>query len=154
MNSARAAAVAIAAFLVASAAAAEAPVDPVYEKNCAVCHQAGGIGMAGVYPRLQGRIGALAASPKGRAALLAVLLNGMAGKVESDHQPIMGVMPGFAQLSDGEIAEVLTYVARLGGGRVKAFKPADVASARKHPPQSPTEVNAIFKDPVLMKAAP
>jgi len=115
----------------------------LFDSHCAVCHQAGGVGVAGVFPRLSGRAPAIAASPAGRQFLSAVVLNGMSGKVSVDDKPIVGVMPGFDTLSDADLATILTYVSHLGApAKVAAFKGSDIASARGGPKPSPSAMAA------------
>ena len=41
----------------------------VFETNCQVCHQAGGVGVTGAFPRLAGRVSVIASSPDGRKFL-------------------------------------------------------------------------------------
>ena len=86
----------------------------MFDNNCAVCHQAGGVGVPGQFPRLAGRAGAIAAKPEGKAFLPQVLLNGMSGRITVDGEQILGVMPAFDSLSDDDIAAVLTYITGLG----------------------------------------
>jgi len=138
----------------AAAAGAHAETsNKIYDQNCSVCHQTGGMGMAGTYPRLSGRAGAIAGLPQGRRVMISAVLYGMAGSLTVDGSRIVGVMPAFAQLSDGEIAQVLTYVATLGGGQAKPFTPAEVAAFR-HTPLTSADTNGLAKDPALAKAAP
>ena len=131
-----------------TAAYADGP-NAVYDKNCALCHQRGGTGVSGQFPRLAGRVGAIAASDAGRRYLLDVLLFGMAGQVDVDHVLIVGVMPSFAALSDEELASVLNYVTHLDGAAQKPeVKPGvlsavDVAGARAAQKLSATQVNQM-----------
>jgi len=131
----------------AAASAQEAAADgaKLYARHCSVCHQAGGAGREGAYPRLAGRAADLARRPDGRRVMIAAGLYGMAGKLEVDGKPIMGVMPGFAQLPDDEIARVLTYVAGFGGKAAAPFQPAEVAAVRVSGRLSPTAVNALAR---------
>ncbi|WP_374574440.1 cytochrome c [Phenylobacterium sp.] len=138
-----AAAVFGAAFLAVPNARAEG--GDLYRQHCSVCHQAGGAGLAGVYPRLAGRAPKIAAAPAGRRMMAAAVLNGMAGRLEVDGKPLMGVMPGFPQLSDQDLAEVLSYVASLGGKPAKPFAPAEVAAVRAAGRMSPTQTNALAR---------
>ena len=55
-------------------------------------------------------------------------------------------MPGFAKLSDADLAQVLTYVARLDGKAPPAFPAAEIAKVRAEPPLTPSQVNALAKD--------
>jgi mono/diheme cytochrome c family protein len=147
--------VAIVGALGASAAAPTPVGAALFENNCQVCHQAGGVGVAGQYPRLAGRAPVIAASADGRAFLPKLVLNGMSGSVTVDNQSIIGVMPGFSFLSDAELAAVLTYVSGLGAekGRPKAFKPADIAAARGAEALSPGAIvtlrNRLAADKVI-----
>ena len=120
----------------------------VYDKNCALCHQKGGTGVSGQFPRLAGRVGAIAATDAGRCYLLDVVLFGMAGQVEVDRVPIVGAMPSFATLSDEELASVLNYVTHLEGAQKQEAKPgaltaADAAGARATEKLSATQVNRL-----------
>jgi hypothetical protein len=101
----------------------------------------------GQFPRLAGRLAAVAGSPAGRIYLQQVVLFGMAGKVEVDGESIVGVMPPFATLSDGDLSAVLNYLAQLGapGASVHPmaqFTAAEIAAVRGSPAVSPTQVNA------------
>ena len=92
--------------------------EKVYAANCAGCHQASGKGA--------GPIKGLDASPvvldadQGRQ--LAVLLNGQNN----------GAMPAWKQLSDTEIAAVITYTKNAWSNRTEQIvQPADIVAARK-----------------------
>ncbi|WP_293458677.1 cytochrome c [Phenylobacterium sp.] len=147
-------AAALAAGVLGLPASAAADGAKTYAAQCSVCHQVGGVGQAGVYPRLAGRAPEMAKTPAGRKLMIAAALFGMAGKLEVDGQSLMGVMPGFAsKMTDAEIAEVLTYVAGLGakaGGKsAAAFTAQEVAEARAGPKLSPTAVNALARGVVV-----
>jgi mono/diheme cytochrome c family protein len=120
----------VAALLLAVPAAA----DPksAFVARCAMCHQAGGEGLAGQFPRLAGRAAAIAQSPEGRRYMARVVLNGMSGPIEVEGAPVTGVMPGMASLSDAEIADVLSHALTLGkpARPAKAFKAAEIAAVR------------------------
>jgi mono/diheme cytochrome c family protein len=130
-----------------TAAYADEP-NAVYDKNCALCHQKGGAGVRGQFPRLAGRVGAIAATDAGRRYLLDVVLFGMAGQVEVDRVSIVGAMPSFATLSDEELASVLNYVTHLDVAQKQDINPgavtaADVAGARAAQKLSATQVNQV-----------
>ena len=143
----------VAAALSSAASAWAEPTNKLYDANCSVCHQAGGMGMEGTYPRLSGRTGAIATLPQGRRAMISAVLYGMAGSLTVDGHKIVGVMPSFPQLSNAEVAQVLTYVSHLSGGHPKSFTAAEVANFR-NPPLTSTDTNGLAKDPALQKAAP
>lgn len=79
----------------------------IYAAQCVACHQAGGIGLPGVFPPL-------AASEwvtsKG-AVVVQILLHGISGSLTVKGAVYKGEMPTFKdKLNDAEIAAVLTYV--------------------------------------------
>ncbi len=94
--------------------------EKVYAANCAACHQATGKGITGAFPALDGD--KIVAGPK--ADQITILLNGLnAG------------MPAWKQLSDVEIASVITYTrsawSNQGKGTDPIVQPADITAARK-----------------------
>ena len=80
--------------------------DQIYATLCVACHQANGQGLAGVFPPLADSEWVKAAP---ELAIKIVLL-GMSGNVAVKGQMYNGQMPPFKQLSDAEIAAVLTHV--------------------------------------------
>jgi len=93
--------------------------EQVFNANCAACHQASGEGIPGAFPALVG-----AASVKGpQADQIAILLNGKGAG-----------MPAWKQLSDVEIASVITYTrnawANAGTGTDPVVQPSAVTAAR------------------------
>ena len=103
-------------FSAGQALAAPPPGQTLYADNCAACHQASGKGVKGAYP-------ALAGTPliQGDAKpLLSIVLH---GKNE---------MPGFKDdLTDADLAGLLTYVRTSWGNKCKEVTPAEVADARR-----------------------
>ena len=92
--------------------------EKVYAANCAACHQANGKG-AGPIKALDASAVVLDAD-KGRQ--IAVLLNGQNN----------GAMPAWKQLSDTEIAAVITYTKNAWSNRTEQIvQPADIVAARK-----------------------
>jgi mono/diheme cytochrome c family protein len=140
-------------FLAAATDMASADGQAVFDNSCAFCHQAGGVGVPGQFPRLTGRVGAIAAQPEGKAFLSRVLLNGMSGRVTVDDQPILGIMPAFDSLSDDDIASVLSYLSGLDHAPV-AFTAGDIKAARAEPRLSPTDVAAQRTDLAAKKIVP
>ena len=94
--------------------------EKVFASNCAACHQANGKGIPGAFPPLDGD--AVVKGPK--ADQIAVLLN---GKNQG--------MPAWKQLSDVEIASVITYTrnawSNAGQGTEPVVQPAEIKAARK-----------------------
>ena len=130
-----------AALLAAIPSAAFADGAAVFDANCAFCHQAGGVGVPGQFPRLAGRAGAIAAKPQGKAFLPKVVLNGISGRVTVDGEQILGIMPALDSLSDDDIAAVLTYITGLDHKSVP-FTAAEIKSARAQPRIPSTEMAA------------
>jgi mono/diheme cytochrome c family protein len=125
--------------------AADAASNAVYDATCALCHQNGGVGLKGQFPRLAGRVDRMAVDPQARAYLIETVLFGISGRIEVDGAPIVGVMPSFASLSDDELASVLNYLIRLGGSgskKVKSITPSEIRSGRAGPHRSTTQVAA------------
>ncbi|MEB5504852.1 cytochrome c, partial [Burkholderia pseudomallei] len=122
-----------------SAAASAAPLSlpaqvkaggTVFASTCAVCHQSAGTGLPGVFPPLAGS-DFLAANPK-RA--IGILLHGLNGKVTVNGHDYDSAMPPMAQLTDDEVANVLTYVLNSWnnpGGRISTD---EVSKARAKAP--------------------
>ena len=95
----------------------------VYEANCAVCHQATGKGVPGAFAALDGS--PVVTGPK--ADQIHVLLNGKkSGKFPSE-------MPAWKQLSDTDIAAVITYTRNTWSNKAaeNIVQPAEVVAARK-----------------------
>ena len=89
----------------------------VYASNCVACHQASGKG-AGAIKALDGSAIVL----DDPAKQIQILLNGAAN----------GAMPAWKQLSDTEIAAVITYTKNNWSNKTgKLVQPADVVAARK-----------------------
>jgi mono/diheme cytochrome c family protein len=117
----------------------------LFAQNCALCHQTGGTGLAGQFPRLAGRVATISRHPAGRAYLIDVLTYGLSGTIQVDDQEIIGVMPPFAALPDEVVADILSYVQTLGAAPVPAAQPfnqREIAAARAKAPKSPDEVQA------------
>jgi cytochrome c oxidase subunit 2 len=89
----------------------------VYAANCVACHQANGKGVPGAFPALDGS--KVVAGPAG--AQIELVLNGKQGTA----------MPAWKQLSDTEIAAVITYTRNSWGNKSGEVLPAAVQTARK-----------------------
>jgi len=92
--------------------------EKVYAANCVACHQATGKG-AGPIKALDGSALVLDAD---KSKQIAIMLNGAAN----------GAMPAWKQLSDTEIAAVITYTKNNWGNKTgQVVQPADIVAARK-----------------------
>ncbi|MDB5457811.1 MAG: cytochrome [Caulobacter sp.] len=117
MISLRFPAVLLAAALAVGASTVQAATPPqaLFMDNCSACHQPTGKGVTGAFP-------ALAGNPfvQGDPALVSVtVLNGRGG------------MPAFKDdLTDADLAAVLTYVRSAWGNKAKPVTVAQVRAAR------------------------
>jgi mono/diheme cytochrome c family protein len=101
--------------------------DFIYSAICAPCHQASGLGVSGQYPPLAGSEWVL-----GGAEIPArIVLNGLQGAVVVKGQTYRNEMPALGgQLSDAEIAAVLTYVRSSWGNQAAPVSEDVVKKAR------------------------
>jgi cytochrome c oxidase subunit 2 len=90
----------------------------VYGRLCVACHQPEGQGLPGVFPALKGS--AVTTGPVDPH--LDVVLNGRPGTAMAAFGP---------QLSDAEIAAVVTYERNAFGGEETLLQPAEVKDARE-----------------------
>lgn len=98
----------------------------LYETNCAACHQLNGEGLAGAIPPLAG-----AEIPSGPPdAHISLVLKGKMGPLTVKSQTYNGVMPPFVQLSDEELAAIITYERTTWGNRGSTVTPAQVRALR------------------------
>jgi cytochrome c oxidase subunit 2 len=96
--------------------------EKVFAQNCVACHQGTGMGVPGTFPALNGS--KLVMGPP--EASIATVLHG----VIRDGKPT--AMQSFKQLSDVEIAAVVTYVRNAWDNKAgDAVKPADIKAARE-----------------------
>ncbi len=99
----------------------------VFANTCQVCHQANGQGLPRVFPPLAGSDYLMA--DKHRS--IGIVLGGMQGPITVNGITYNSVMPPLNQLTDEEIANVLTYVRNSWGNSGDAISPAEVAATRK-----------------------
>jgi mono/diheme cytochrome c family protein len=100
------------------------PGKAVYTKYCLTCHQADGSGVPGMHPPL-GPGSWTGNDPK---ELIAIMMKGLSGKIEVNGEIYKSFMPSHAQLTDQEIADVLTYI-RISFGN--SFDPVDAELVKK-----------------------
>ncbi len=95
--------------------ATEPSAEQLFVANCSACHQLHGRGVPKAFPALAGDALVLGA-PEG---IVRVLLNGRGG------------MPNFrAQLDDGQLAAIASYVRSAWGNQAGAVPPEAFAEAR------------------------
>jgi mono/diheme cytochrome c family protein len=82
--------------------------------NCQGCHQITGTGQPGVFPPLAGS--EYVTGPEaGTERMVRIVLGGLAGPVQVKGATYNNVMPAQSQLTDAELAAVLTYVRNSWG---------------------------------------
>jgi nitrite reductase (NO-forming) len=99
----------------------------VYAKTCATCHQANGQGLANAIPPLA-KNSFETGDPK---KVIATVLHGLNGKVTVNGKTYDGTMPAWkGQLSNAEIAAVITYVRTSWGNKASKVSEKDVAAVK------------------------
>ncbi len=92
--------------------------ESVYAANCAACHQANGKGAGPIKPL----DGSAIVTDADHAKMINVVLNGAAN----------GAMPAWKQLSDTELAAVMTFAKNSWSNKTEQIiQPAEVVAARK-----------------------
>ena len=92
--------------------------ESVYAANCVACHQANGKGAGPIKPL----DGSALVTDANNGLMIDVMLNGAGG----------GAMPAWKQLSDTELAAVMTYAKNTWSNKTEQIvQPADVVAARK-----------------------
>lgn len=100
----------------------------VYSARCAACHQANGAGLPGVFPPLAGSEWVTG----DEKVLIAAVLHGIDGPLTVKGQSYNGAMPAFAsQVSDGEMAALLTHIRSQWGNSAEPISAETVAAVRE-----------------------
>ncbi|MCX7700303.1 MAG: c-type cytochrome [Gemmataceae bacterium] len=144
------------------AAVESKPIDPLvlgerlYQGRCMACHQADGKGRPGQFPPLAGSEWVVGPP----ATLARIVLHGLQGKVTVAGESYNGQMPGLAaQMSDAQIAAVLTYVRQAWGNTAGPIDEAVVKAARqattaRKTPWTVAELEREPKEDALPASAP
>jgi mono/diheme cytochrome c family protein len=98
----------------------------VYYQQCLSCHQADGGGVQSMNPPLTRTKWVLG----DRTQLIQIVLNGMTLKTEINGDTYHNVMASHSDLSDQQIADVLTYVRNSFGNKAGAITMAQVKAVR------------------------
>lgn len=95
----------------------------IFSAQCSACHQANGLGIPGAFPPLAGSEWMLADA----AVPVAIVHDGLQGEIEVAGNQFQGVMPRFGgQLSDAELAAVLSYARSQWGNDASVISPGAV----------------------------
>jgi mono/diheme cytochrome c family protein len=100
----------------------------LYETHCADCHGLQGQGRVNAYPALAGNRAVLLDNANN--LIHSVLNGGFAAATAGNSRPF-GMPPFLLQLSDGEIAAVLTYVRNAWGNQAGALTEFDINKLRR-----------------------
>jgi mono/diheme cytochrome c family protein len=112
----------------AAATKANANGAKVFQTNCSSCHQPDGKGVPGTFPPLAGNP-LVISDPK---FVIHIVKYGLTGKIAVQGHAFNGIMPPWgSQLSNGDIADVITYVRSSWGNKAPAVTEADVAAVAK-----------------------
>jgi mono/diheme cytochrome c family protein len=114
---------------------AAAPVDGrAVFNNCVGCHQPTGAGIAGRFPPLARHVPDILGARGGREWIIQAVLYGLQGPITVRGVRYNAVMPGFAHLSNAELAAVLNFISTQWGNafpaRQAAFTAAEVEAQR------------------------
>jgi mono/diheme cytochrome c family protein len=105
----------------------------LYGRHCLSCHQADGYGVPNMQPAITGGTW-VKGDPK--ALALFVLTGGFDSAQRKEDAASHNVMPPFHQLSDQDLAQILTFIREKFGDGASAVAPAVVAQARASLPAS------------------
>ena len=106
--------------------AAAHPGKKVYDSVCLACHMADGSGVPGMHPPIT-ESDFVNGDP---SKLIGIILNGVKGKLEVKGEVYNGIMPPQANLSNQQIADVLTYVRSNFGNNSGPVTPDQVKTVR------------------------
>ena len=127
--------------LLSSGVAPSMPGTATYLERCAACHGRDGQGRGEWLPPLAGASSLLAPES---ASAINITLNG-AGRAIAAGIPDAYRMPALrSQLSDREVAEVLTFVRSAWGNRAGAVTLEQVQALREH-------TNPASSDPIILQ---
>jgi mono/diheme cytochrome c family protein len=109
-----------------TAQATENPGKKVYDSVCLACHMRDGSGVPGMHPPLIES--EFVNGDPGK--LITIILKGLSGKIEIQGEIYNSIMPPQANLSDKQIADVLTYIRSNFGNNSSAISMEQVQKIR------------------------
>jgi nitrite reductase (NO-forming) len=103
----------------------------VYTNNCSMCHQLNGEGVTGVFPPLaKSDYLTKRANAKSREELIAIPRHGVTGPIKVNGVDYNSAMPGLSQMTDDEVAAVLSYISNSWGNTAPAISIEEVQKAQ------------------------
>ena len=103
------------------------PGNELYSKYCLSCHQANGSGVPGMIPPL----GTGSWVGKNPDDLIVLILKGLKGEIEVNGEIYKNIMPVQPDITDQELADVLTFVRSNFGNKYSTITPQMVAKVRE-----------------------
>ncbi len=113
--------------VVVAGAAAKVDGKQIYGGKCAACHQANGLGVAGVFPPLAESEWVVG----DEKVLVNILLHGVNGEMSVKGTLYKGAMPAWNSMNDDELAAVMSYIRNDWGNKAGDILPATVAAQRE-----------------------
>jgi mono/diheme cytochrome c family protein len=101
--------------------------EKLYKGSCIACHELDGSGAPRIYPPLPGNANLQSANP---ASAIRIVLDG-AETITTPRAPNTGSMPGYAKMSNQEVADVVTYIRNAWGNAASAVTADEVARLRR-----------------------
>jgi mono/diheme cytochrome c family protein len=98
----------------------------LYSQTCAACHQLDGNGLAGLAPPFEGSEWL----QKPNVDLVKIALEGISGKITVKGDEWDMVMPGWAHLSDQQLADIMNYILMTWAEKPRMLKPEFIGSKR------------------------
>lgn len=98
----------------------------VYKSVCLACHMANGMGV----PRLNPPLANTSYVSGDKGALIKIVLNGFNQDVKINGQSYSNTMTPHSDLTDRQIADVLTYVRKSFGNKASSVTVAEVKKVR------------------------
>ncbi|MDB5158898.1 MAG: cytochrome [Mucilaginibacter sp.] len=102
----------------------------IYNTYCVNCHQQNGKGDDNMYPPLSGSEWVTGGKYMEKEQAITVLLKGLEGPIKVKDLSYNSVMPSHSFLSDGDIAQVLTYVRNNFGNNSSLVTTDEVKAVR------------------------
>lgn len=93
----------------------------LYEQNCANCHQKDGKGLQSLYPPIAG-----SDYLKDKENVIYIIKNGLAGEILVNGKKYNQPMPANNQLTNLDIAEIVTYIYNEWNGETKITEVKEV----------------------------
>jgi len=101
----------------------------IYNDKCSSCHQPAGQGVPSAFPPLAGNPNVVEKNP---TPVIKTVLNGLNTPITVKGQKFSGGMPAWkGQLSNAEVAAVITYIRSAWGNKASAVTEKQVAAAAK-----------------------